>query len=1120
MCRCFKSLLVYLVGWCCLLQPLASPMTCGTEPTEAADLPKDSQTVNPPSLPLVQMLVSGFEVVELPIELTNVNNVRFRPDGKLVTLGYNGDVHLLSDTNGDGLEDHAEVFWKNEGSLRGPIGMLLTPEGYVHGQGLFTPSKGKLSLIVDENGDDRADREIIVADGWEEIAPRVDATGIAMSADGWLYFGLGTADYSNAYQVDQAGVAHFSLDSERGSVQRVSPDFKTRETVCTGIRFPIAFAFNQQGDLFCTEQEGATWLANGNPFDELLHVQAGHHYGFPPRHPRHNPSVIDEPSTFDFGPQHQSTCGMVFNDPQQGATAFGPERWSGDAIICGESRGKLWRTTLVPTAPGYVAQTQLIACLQMLTVDACVAPNGDLVVACHSGPPDWGTGPMGIGKLFRIKMQQSHAPRPVAVWAASQREICIAWDKPLDPQRLQGLAEKIHIEYGEYVRAGDRYETLMPPYAAVKQQLSQPRSELAVTGVAVSADLRTLMIATQPLTADVSYAVTVPSFDDADQTASIVQQPYTDVALSLNGVSAEWTGPAAAESWAGWLPHLDWKVADRLTLHSTQHDDLRQKLATGGTLTLGTQLDLKDILRPQQQPGTTLDYQWPQEIATLVVQSSHPFSMAVVGDVQVAAQPVQAGFEARLTVPPEQASNVSLELQISVQAEGPPLDWSVAMFTNEDARRRPLPLARFRLPWIQPQQTRPEAAEELEIAELSGGDWGRGRRVFHSAAAACFQCHAMGGVGEKIGPDLGNLPHRDYASVLRDIQHPSYAINPDYISQVIETTDGQIITGVIRSEQGELVVGQADGKILRLSPSQVVGMRTAATSLMPSGVTEKLTSEQLRDLMTYLLRPAPQMPLAGKLEAPPVRTQAELSQLLAGSEPRTTAALRELKIILVAGTKDHGPGEHDYPAWQTQWGQLLAAAEDVAVEAAWDFPSPAQMADADVLMFFQKGDWDDRRQTEMDQYFARGGGAVYIHWAVNGNDRVADFSQRIGLSSRGGSISYRHGPLSLITHNTDHPIMRNIDQLELYDESYWLLTGNPENVTLFASSVEDGQARPQVWGYERNAGRVFVSIPGHYNWTFDDPIFRTLLLRGTLWTARESVDRFNELVPLGARLAR
>src|SRR5205085_6337459 len=99
--------------------------------------------------------------------------------------------------------------------------------------------------------------------------------------------------------------------------------------------------------------------------------------------------VIDEPSVFNYGPQHQSTCGMVFNDPVNGGPVFGPPWWDGDALITGESRGKLWRTKLVRTEAGYVAQNYLFAALNMLTIDNCVSPAGDLVVACHSGPPDW-----------------------------------------------------------------------------------------------------------------------------------------------------------------------------------------------------------------------------------------------------------------------------------------------------------------------------------------------------------------------------------------------------------------------------------------------------------------------------------------------------------------------------------------------------------------------------------------------------------------------------------------------------------------------------------------------------------------------------------------------------------
>ena len=86
---------------------------------------------NPPP---VQMLVPGFSARELPVDLTNINNVRYRPDGKLVALGYDGNIHLLSDRDGDGVEETVEPFWENKGSLVAPIGMALTPPGLSAGR--------------------------------------------------------------------------------------------------------------------------------------------------------------------------------------------------------------------------------------------------------------------------------------------------------------------------------------------------------------------------------------------------------------------------------------------------------------------------------------------------------------------------------------------------------------------------------------------------------------------------------------------------------------------------------------------------------------------------------------------------------------------------------------------------------------------------------------------------------------------------------------------------------------------------------------------------------------------------------------------------------------------------
>ncbi len=1102
--------------------------------------------------PPVQMLVPGFDIDELPVEITNVNNVRYRNDGVLVTLGYNGDIHLLTDSNGDGIEDQKKIFYQNRGSLRGPIGMELTPPGYSKGRGAFIASKGKVSLIVDTNGDDVADDEIIVATGWQEITQNVDATGMAIGPDGSLYFGLGTANYANAYLIDEAGKAAYSLTSDRGTVQKVSPDFSKRETICTGTRFPIAFAFNENGDLFCTEQEGATWMPNGNPLDELLHIRLNEpkheanvtgkrHYGFPPRHPVHNPGVIDEPSTFDFGPQHQSTCGMVFNRSVNGGPIFGPDSWKEDALICGESRGKIWRTSLVKTPTGYVASSQLIACLSMLTVDNCVSPRGDLIIACHSGPPDWGTGPTGIGKLYRVRMVAPEAPRPVIAWAESPQEIRITFDRPVDPMSVAGLVEKTRIEYGEHVRAGDRFETMVPPYAVVRAQQMKPRFVLPVASAALTADQRTIVLNTPPMPKNTHFAVSLPYVDasagrvtrnEADTkvaaaTASLPKQhPHIDVDLTTDGLQAAWIAKGQeAAAWAGWLPHADLAVSGKFTHGSVAHEELWKKLDQSGVLLMRTRLDLRQMLRPAVQPGASIDYQWPDETVTLVIHSASPLAFharsiqpdgKAIDLAPLCTQNTDGSSTIRLTTTANIADLIEASFEMETGKGRPEI--SVGFFTNEDASIRPLPLHRFKLPWVALQPAETESSSPPAVAELEGGSWGRGRRVFHSEAAGCSKCHAVNGGGATIGPDLGNLVFRDYASVLRDVKNPSFAINPDYIGHIVEMSDGKVLTGVLQTREGKLWLGDALGKQTEIDRAEIETLKPSQVSVMPQGIVDKLTPEQLKDLLTFLLTPPPKMPLDSPLTAPPLRTQAEVAAALEGSQPVTS--LRPLHIILIDGVKDHGPGEHDYPAWRSAWEQLLSSGEQVQVTAVREFPDAEQLKTADVLIFFQKGSFNAPRPEKLDAFLKRGGGAVYIHWAVNGDDRADQFAQRIGLASKGGAIAYRHGPLTLDIHNTDHPIVRNFDRLQMYDESYWKLSGDPQDVTLLATSTEDGQPTPQMWVRDHRPGRVFVSIPGHYSWSFDDPLFRILLLRGIAWTANEPVDRFNDLVTPGARIRR
>jgi type 1 glutamine amidotransferase len=248
---------------------------------------------------------------------------------------------------------------------------------------------------------------------------------------------------------------------------------------------------------------------------------------------------------------------------------------------------------------------------------------------------------------------------------------------------------------------------------------------------------------------------------------------------------------------------------------------------------------------------------------------------------------------------------------------------------------------------------------------------------------------------------------------------------------------------------------------------------------------------------------------------PKPRTLAEVNALLAGA-PSPPKPTRPIRVVLVAGPKDHGPGEHDYPAWQKAWAELLAAGDNIEVATAWEWPAKEEFAKADVLVIYQHGDWDARRAADIDAFLARGGGVIYIHWAIDGRKFGGDMAKRTALAAA-GAAGFRHGEIRLdFNVEANHPIARNFQSLTMTDETYWKLVGGVPPNRLLASAVEEGGAHPQLWSVERGKGRIFVSIPGHYSWTFDDPAFRILLLRAIAWTAHEPVDRFNDLVWPGA----
>ncbi len=533
------------------------------------------------------------------------------------------------------------------------------------------------------------------------------------------------------------------------------------------------------------------------------------------------------------------------------------------------------------------------------------------------------------------------------------------------------------------------------------------------------------------------------------------------------------------------------------------------------------------MLHPRVQPGSQLDYTPTPETITVTFDSNVPIEVRGANATKNS-----------IAATPKDDELIPVEITLPTGPTEPTL--TASFITTEDARPRPLQVNRFVLPWAHLQlTTNNEQLTNNDLPQLKGGDWLRGREIFFDNNAACYKCHAVNGQGSDLGPDLSNLIHRDYESVSRDIRQPSATLNPDYIASNVTLKSGQLVQGIVHNIDKDhfLLRGDAEFSKKPIATSDVKKIAPSPLSLMPTGILEALGEEKSRDLLTFLLtEPLQPAPIERKTPpAPPARTRAEVESILnaprlaAGSPANSsstqpTTAPKKLNILLVAGPKDHGLSEHDYPLWQQRWTTLLSLDDSVTVDQANPWPTKQQWQKSDVVVVYSSNPaFNAETAKDLDAHLAKGGGLVYLHFAVNGNNDVPALAARIGLAWKSGSATFRHGPVDLTLPDLAHPITRGFpSHISFLDETYWSLTGDEKNIHLLASSIEAGAPRPLIWTVEKPHGlpngRVVVSILGHFTWTFDDPLYRLLILRGIAWSANSDPYRLDHLATIGARV--
>ena len=127
-------------------------------------------------------------------------------------------------------------------------------------------------------------------------------------------------------------------------------------------------------------------------------------------------------------------------------------------------------------------------------------------------------------------------------------------------------------------------------------------------------------------------------------------------------------------------------------------------------------------------------------------------------------------------------------------------------------------------------------------------------------ARICQQCHTLFGVGGQVGPDLTGSNRADLDYLLSNVLDPSALIGKDYQAHVIATTDGRVLTGIIRAEDKDSITLVTANETITLPKNEVDERRTSDQSMMPEDLWKPLSQFEIRSLVEYLASPA-QVPL-------------------------------------------------------------------------------------------------------------------------------------------------------------------------------------------------------------------------------------------------------------------
>lgn len=147
---------------------------------------------------------------------------------------------------------------------------------------------------------------------------------------------------------------------------------------------------------------------------------------------------------------------------------------------------------------------------------------------------------------------------------------------------------------------------------------------------------------------------------------------------------------------------------------------------------------------------------------------------------------------------------------------------------------------------------RKDVIAKFQPALKLAGDKGRGEKVYQRE---CMACHRLGEQGQEVGPNLSTVQNRTAEELLVHILDPNREVSPNFVEYIVILKDGRNTSGVIGAETATSITlrraGNLQETILRQNIDEI---NSTGKSLMPEGVEQKVTPQEMADLLTFLVR--------------------------------------------------------------------------------------------------------------------------------------------------------------------------------------------------------------------------------------------------------------------------